>query len=160
MDRRRHTRHERYFPVRFGDGEGEYQARTRDLSSGGLFVATRDALPPGARLWLEVALEPQRPLYFEGVVVRQLDALPVRQREGGFAVRFVSAAEALADFLGPPPGAEVAAPVPVTFASREALDRAARAGLFAGYVFLWSADARRVGDRLRLALSAPFAARS
>src|SRR5438552_15582124 len=50
MQRRRYTRHKRYFPVRFGDGE----AQTRDVSAGGLCVATREVQPLGTRLWIEL----------------------------------------------------------------------------------------------------------
>lgn len=159
MDRRRYTRHKRYFPVRFGDGQSEHEGQTRDVSEGGLFVATPEVLAAGARVWLEVVVEPQRPLFFEGVVVRQLGALPLRRREAGLAVRFVSPAEALRRYMPPPKDVEVTR-VPIAFATRAALERASTRGLWGGHAFVWLPQERQVGDRLALVLEVGFAARS
>ena len=159
MDRRRYTRHKRYFPVRFGDGESEHEGQTRDVSEGGLFLATPEVLPAGARLWLEVVIEPQRPLFFEGVVVRQLNALPQRRREAGMAVRFVSPAEALGRYMPPPRPGELTR-VPLSFPTRDALERASTRGLWSGQAFVWMPQEKRVGERLALVLDVGFAARS
>lgn len=158
MDRRRYTRVKRYFPVRFGDGEADHEGQTRDVSEGGLFVATPDVLSAGARLWLELVVEPQRPLFFEGVVVRQLEGLPARRREAGIAVRFVSPAEALGRYMPHPPAD--ATRLPLSFATREALEQASTRGLWGGHAFVWSPQERRVGERLSLLLEVAFAARS
>jgi hypothetical protein len=159
MDRRLHVRHKRLFPVRFGDGESEYEGQTRDVSDGGLFVATREGLAVGARLWVEVAVEPERALFFEGVVVRQLDALPQRRRESGFAVRFVSPAEALGPYLPHPPGGGLTR-LTLSYATREHLERASARGLWRGQAFVWALEEREVGERVALRLDAGFAARS
>mgnify|MGYP001172365239 CR=1 FL=1 len=159
MERRRHPRHTRYFAVRYGTHEAEYDARTRDISAGGLFLATRDVLPMGTRLWLEVFIEPERTLRLEGVVVRHLDGLPARRREGGVAVRLLGPAEALAPYIAAPRGRPEDAP-PVAFASREALDRAVRNGLGDGQLFVWLNQTRAVGEQLQLALKFDFAAQA
>jgi hypothetical protein len=151
MERRRHARHPRYFPLRFGVDEEAHEARTRDLSSGGLFVATDEELAPGTRLWLEIFIVSERPLHLEGVVVRRLASLPARRREGGFAVRLLAPAESLAPYL---PHARAAARrlPPVTFETRTALDRAAQQGLSGGFFFIWSDVVRAVGDGVEFLL--------
>ncbi len=137
--------------MRFGVDETTHEGRTSDVSSGGLFVSSREVLPPGTRLWLELFIEPERPLHLEGRVVRHLEALPARRREGGFAVRLLGPAEALAPYFPSSRGQEVELP-PVRFETRQALDRAADQGLSDGQLFVWSRDARLVGDRVRLSL--------
>lgn len=156
MDRRRFTRHKRYFPLRFGDGVAEFDAQTRDVSTGGLFVATRDVQPAGARLWLELVVEPQRALFFEGIVVRQLEGLPARRREAGFAVRFLTAAETLKHYLPETPPAD-AAPISLSFPTAESLRQASDRGLLGGAAFTWSSRELPPGTRVTVTLDAPFA---
>lgn len=158
MDRRRHTRHERHFPLRFGDGDAAHEALTRDLSAGGLFVATTEIYPPGARLWLELVIEPQRPLRFEVMVVRQLQGMPGHRRESGFGVRFLSPAEVFARYLPAKPSQPV--PLSLAFPTAEALELAARRGLSDGYAFVWSEQERAVGERVALTLRLGFADRT
>jgi hypothetical protein len=151
MERRRHARLSRYFPVRFGAGERIFEGRTSDVSIGGLFVSSRDLLAPGTRLWLELLVEPERPLHLEGRVVRHLPALPARRREGGFAVRLLAPAEALAPYFPPDRARELELP-PVSWRTKDALDRAAGHGLFDGQLFVWAKEPRDVGDRVRVRL--------
>lgn len=155
MERRRDVRHERNFPLRFGDAASDHTALTRDISIGGLFVSTREVYPLGTRLWLELVTEPQRPLHFEVAVVRQLD----RRREGGFGVRFLSPTEVLAPYFAarelPPP-----APLRLEVGTPEALALAAMRGLSQGNAFVWSDREHRVGERVLLTIALPFADRS
>jgi Tfp pilus assembly protein PilZ len=152
MERRRHARHERNFPIRFGNGESEFEGVTRDLSAGGLFVITRDLFPAATRVWLQVVLEPQRPLSFEGVVVRQL---PGPRRSGGFGVRFLTPAEVLARYFPEAEGQKAEA-VQLVFATPKALAAASERGLIHGYAFVWSNEAHSVGARLDLTVALPF----
>ncbi len=159
MDRRRHARHEHYFPLRFGDADTEHDALTRDVSAGGLFVATREIYSPGTRLWLNLVIEPQRPLLFEVAVVRRLDALPVSRDERGFGVRFVSPTEVFARYFPTTEGLE-GTPVSLSFSTYADLTLAAQRGLIDGYAFVWSNEEKVAGERVALTLTLAFANRT
>ncbi|MBI3183593.1 MAG: PilZ domain-containing protein [Myxococcales bacterium] len=101
--KRRHRRYRRRFLVKFGEKEPTSSGFTVDVSPGGAFISTPHLVPLDARVHVQLFLNPARSIYFEGQVCRH-KVVPVTLRSverGGFAVRFLSPAEALSEATGP-----------------------------------------------------------
>src|SRR6187549_988371 len=106
MTRRISPRRPRRVQVQFWKrGEPHaYPGYTTNISLTGMFIGTRNPLPPGTRLRIEV-LEGDRGFMVEGVVAhaRQIRGELMRLTQPGMGVRFVSV-EDLVRELVPPSG--------------------------------------------------------
>jgi len=70
------------FPVAFSDGRTEYSAVTSNISSTGIFIRTRKALPPGTRLHIRLEVDRGRYIALEGVVAWALKTGIVDFKDG------------------------------------------------------------------------------
>ncbi len=87
--------------VRYGERELTHSGFTHDISRGGAFIVSPYRPALDSSLHLQLLLDQERSLYFE-VSVRRHKIIPPQLRsvdKGGFGVRFLSAAELLADVL-------------------------------------------------------------
>jgi|Deesub1362A_J573_1020465.scaffolds.fasta_scaffold00882_11 uncharacterized protein (TIGR02266 family) len=61
-------RYTKRFPITFSDGQQEYFAVTSNISSTGIFIRTRKALPPGTHLHIRLEIDKGRHITLDGVV--------------------------------------------------------------------------------------------
>ena len=113
-EKRKHKRYNKRLTVRYGDKDLTHTAFIGDISSGGMFVVAKILPPIGHRLHLQVFIEANKSVYFEGVVARHKvvpGALQAQER-GGFGIRFLLPAEVAAEVVPaaahPPKNLEVA----------------------------------------------------
>ena len=95
MEKRRNRRYAKRFKVRFGVKDLSLTGFTNDVSATGMFVVTTTQMAIGQRVHVEVLLDGDEKLYFEGAVARlTLVAPELRQiMKGGFGLRFLTGAE-------------------------------------------------------------------
>ena len=101
MEKRRNRRYSKRFKVRFGLKDLTSTGFTNDVSATGMFVVTTNMLTIGQRVHVEVTLDDNNKLYFEGGVARlTLVAPELRQiMKGGFGLRFLSGAELMGEMV-------------------------------------------------------------
>lgn len=101
-EKRSHRRYKRRLAVKYGEKDLTSSGFTSDVSIGGLFITTRQVPRLDARLHLQLFLETNSCLYFEGIVRRQKLVPPELStlERGGFGVRFLTPREALRQSLG------------------------------------------------------------
>jgi hypothetical protein len=101
-EKRQQRRFKRRLMVKFGEKELSQSGFTADVSSSGLFIIS-SALPAlDARLHIQLFVEPERYVFFEGEVRRQ-KVVPMELRSierSGFGVRLLSPRELLQQTLG------------------------------------------------------------
>lgn len=101
VEKRKQKRYPKRFRVRYGEKGWPYTGFVSDISASGMFIVGANAPKIGTRLHLEVALESDRLVYFEGVVQR-LAVVPPELRQvvkSGFGVRLLTGAELLLEML-------------------------------------------------------------
>jgi uncharacterized protein (TIGR02266 family) len=82
-------RHIKRFPITFSDGKGEYSAVTSNISSTGIFIRTRKALPPGTYLKINLELGRDKMIVLDGVVAWALKT-GIADFKNGMGVRLTS----------------------------------------------------------------------
>jgi Tfp pilus assembly protein PilZ len=158
MEKRKTRRHTRRLRVRFGEHELGQSGFTSDVSSSGLFVVTSSPVNLGQRLHVEVTVDTDRRLLFEGVVAR-LTIVPQELRQvmkGGFGLRFLTGAELMAEMV---PHLKDKVRLTITYPTAESFKRAWLADLQRGGVFAWSEKEQPLNSILFVELDLAFAQR-
>jgi len=65
-------RYVKRLPIVFSDGKREYTAVTSNISSTGLFIRTRKALPPGTPLRMTIEMDRDKSIVLSGIVAWSL----------------------------------------------------------------------------------------
>jgi Tfp pilus assembly protein PilZ len=87
--------------VKFGERDFSSSGFTADVSKGGMFIVSPFRPALDTHLHLQIFLDPESPVYFEGTV-RRHKVVPPELRavdKGGFGVRFLAPDEILANIL-------------------------------------------------------------
>jgi len=82
-------RHTKRFPITFSDGKEEYSAVTYNISSTGLFIRTRKALPPGTHLKINLELGRDKMIALDGIVAWALKT-GIADFKNGMGVRLTN----------------------------------------------------------------------
>jgi PilZ domain len=101
-EKRQHRRIKRRLMVKFGERELSQSGFTGDISPTGLFIIASSTPPLDTRLHLQLFVEPERYVFFEGEV-RRHKIVPIELRSierSGFGVRLLSPREVLNEALG------------------------------------------------------------
>jgi hypothetical protein len=101
-EKRQHRRIKRRLVVKFGEKELTQSGFTGDVSPTGLFIIASPLPPLDTRLHLQLFVEPERYVFFEGEV-RRHRVVPIELRSierGGFGVRLLTPREVLNETLG------------------------------------------------------------
>jgi hypothetical protein len=93
MERRAYERFQLALPTRveliLSGGGQVFEAQTRDISAKGAFLNTREALPEGTGVWLELTIENERIRELTGTQgVIRVEGTVVRSTPEGIAVHF------------------------------------------------------------------------
>ncbi len=158
MEKRKTRRYTRRLRVRFGDREFAHQGFTSDVSSSGLFVVTSSPVSLGQRLHVEVTLDADRRLMFEGVVAR-MTIVPQELRQvvrGGFGLRFLTGAELMGEMV---PHLKDKVRLTITYPTPDAFRRAWQDELQRGGLFAWSDKEQPLNSILFVELDLAFAQR-
>ncbi len=158
MEKRRTRRFTRRLRVRFGEHELGQSGFTSDVSATGLFVVTSSPVNLGQRLHVEVGIDTNRRLLFEGVVAR-LNIVPAELRtvvKGGFGLRFLTGPELMAEMV---PHLKDKVRLTITYPTRETFKKAWEADLQRGGVFAWSEKEHPLNSILFVELDLAFAQR-
>ena len=136
-EKRQQRRIKRRLMVKYGERELTQSGFTGDVSTTGLFIISASLPRLDTRLHIQLFVEPERCLFFEGEVRRhkQVPAGLTAAAKGGFSVRFLPPAEAMTEVLGTAPSALV-----LRFASAQALAQAWTRELRVGGAFVPTAD--------------------
>jgi PilZ domain-containing protein len=100
-EKRQQRRIKRRLMVRYGERELTQSGFTGDVSTTGLFIISSSLPQLDTRLHIQLFVEPERSLFFEGEV-RRHKLVPAELRtieRGGFGVRLLSPREVLASAL-------------------------------------------------------------
>ncbi len=137
MEKRVSRRHSRRLRVRFGEADFTMQGFTADVSATGMFVQTSSIPKVGTRLHLEVTYDGEQRVFFEGIVARQkIVAAELRHvMKGGFGVKFLAAADLLAELV---PQARSAGHVYLRYETQTAFAEAWKGELQRGGAFVWT----------------------
>jgi hypothetical protein len=101
-EKRQHRRLKRRLMVKFGEKELSQSGFTGDVSPTGLFIIASALSPLDARLHIQLFVEPERYVFFEGEV-RRHKVVPIELRSierGGFGVRLLTPREVLNETMG------------------------------------------------------------
>jgi hypothetical protein len=158
MEKRRHRRYSRRFRVRFGEKSLSQQGFTSDVSATGMFVVTTPVPKLGTRVHVEVTMDNERMLYFEGLVARMALVAPELRSvmKGGFGLRFLSGAELMAEMV---PHLRDPKRLVLTYVTAEQLHEAFEKELKRGGAFLWSQAEYAANSIVNVEIDAPFAGR-
>jgi hypothetical protein len=158
MEKRRHRRYARRFRVRYGEKALQHSGFTSDVSAAGMFVVTTAIPKLGTRLHVEVSVDNDRLLYFEGMVARMALVAPELRSvmKGGFGLRFLTGAELMAEMV---PHLRDTKRLVLSYPTVEALNEAFEKELKRGGAFVWSERDQPVNSIVNLELDAQFAAR-
>lgn len=159
MEKRRNRRYSKRFKVRFGVKDLALTGFTNDISATGMFVATSTVMSIGQRVHVEVLLEDDHKLYFEGVVARlTLVAPELRQiMKGGFGLRFLTGAELMSEMV---PHLKDKSRIVITYPSLAGYVNAFENELRRGGCFVWTNTHYPVNTIVHLEIEAEFANRS
>jgi Tfp pilus assembly protein PilZ len=159
MEKRRNRRFAKRFKVRFGEKDFTLSGFSSDISSTGMFVATASVLNLGMRIHLEVTMETNHKVFFEGVVARlNMVAPELRQLiKGGFGVRFLSGAELMGEMI---PHLKDKARIVLSYATRQGFESAYENELKRGGCFVWTTAQHPINSVLHLEIEAEFASQS
>ncbi len=158
MEKRRHRRYARRFRVKFGEKTLAQTGFTSDVSATGMFVVTQPVPKLGTRLHVEVAMDNDRLLYFEGMVARMALVAPELRSvmRGGFGLRFLTGAELMAEMV---PHLRDPKRLVLSYATAEALHEAYEKELKRGGAFVWSDREQAVNSIVNLEIDAQFSSR-
>ncbi|MBK7863836.1 MAG: PilZ domain-containing protein [Archangiaceae bacterium] len=158
MEKRRHRRYARRFRVRYGERTLQHSGFTSDVSATGMFVVTSPVPKLGTRLHVEVSLDNDRQLYFEGMVARMTLVAPELRSvmKGGFGLRFLTGAELMAEMV---PHLRDPKRLVLSYPTPEALADAYERELRRGGAFVWSEREHPVNSIVTVELDAQFAGR-
>ncbi len=159
MEKRRNRRHSKRFKVRFGVKELSATGFTNDISSTGMFVVTTTLLSIGQRVHVEVTLDDNNKLYFEGAVARlTLVAPELRQiMKGGFGLRFLSGAELMGEMV---PHLRDKTRIVMTYPTLQGYQNAFEQELRRGGCFVWTTTHYPVNTIVNFEIDAAFCNRS
>ncbi len=155
MEKRRTRRYSRRLRVRFGPGEFAHSGFTSDVSATGMFVVTSAPVSIGNRLHVEVIVEEDQRLFFEGVVAR-LTIVPSELRQvvkGGFGLRFLTGPELMSEMV---PHLKDKVRLISTFPTAESFKKAWTGELQRGGIFAWSEKEHPVNSILFVELDLAF----
>ena len=158
MEKRRHRRYARRFRVKFGEKAFSHSGFTSDVSATGMFVVTQPVPKLGTRLHVEVTMDNERMLYFEGMVARMALVAPELRSvmKGGFGLRFLTGAELMAEMV---PHLRDPKRLVLNYGSAEALHEAYEKELKRGGAFVWSDREQVVNSIVNLEIDAQFSGR-
>ena len=100
-EKRQHRRIKRRLMVKYGEREFTQSGFTGDVSTTGLFIISASMPPLDTRLHIQLFVEPERCVFFEGEV-RRHKLVPAELRtleRGGFGVRLLTPREVLTSAL-------------------------------------------------------------
>ena len=159
MEKRRNRRYAKRFKVRFGTRELTSTGFTHDVSATGLFVVSTQQLSLGERLHVEVQLDGEKKLMFEGVVARlTLVAPELRQlMKGGFGVRFLTGTELMGEMV---PHLKDKTRIVLTYPTQASFQSAFEKELRRGGCFVWASRHYPVDSIVYLEIEAEFCNRS
>lgn len=158
MEKRRHRRYARRFRVKFGEKTLQQSGFTSDVSATGMFVVTQPVPKLGTRLHVEVSMDNDRMLYFEGMVARMALVAPELRSvmKGGFGLRFLTGAELMAEMV---PHLRDPKRLVLAYGTAEALHEAYEKELKRGGAFVWSDREQAVSSIVNLEIDAQFSGR-
>ncbi len=158
MEKRRHRRYTRRFKVRFGEKTFTQTGFTSDVSATGLFVVTNATMHLNTRVHVEVNIDAERQLFFEGIVARLAIVSPeLRQiMKGGFGMRFLTGAELMAEMV---PHLKDKTRCVLTYATQAAFAESYEKELKRGGGFVWAEKSHPVNSIINLEIDAPFIGR-
>lgn len=158
MEKRRHRRYSRRFRVRFGEKGFTQQGFTGDVSATGMFVVTSPVPKLGTRLHVEVSMDNERTLFFEGMVARMALVAPELRSvmKGGFGLRFLTGAELMAEMV---PHLRDPRRLVLTYQSSEELLAAYEKELKRGGAFVWTDREHQPNSIVNLEIDAAFSGR-
>lgn len=158
MEKRRHRRYSRRFRVRFGEKALDRTGFTSDVSATGMFIVAQPVPKLNTRLHVEVAIDTERVLYFEGMVARMTLVAPELRSvmKGGFGLRFLSGAELMAEMV---PHLRDPKRLVLSYPTAEALHGAYEKELKRGGAFVWSDREHAVNSIVNLEVDAEFSNR-
>ena len=159
MEKRRNRRYSKRFKVRFGLKDLTSTGFTNDVSATGMFVVTTNMLTIGQRVHVEVTLDDNNKLYFEGGVARlTLVAPELRQiMKGGFGLRFLSGAELMGEMV---PHLKDKTRIVMTYPTMHGFQNAFENELRRGGCFVWTNTMYPVNSIVHLEIEAEFCNRS
>lgn len=88
----------RRFPLTFSDGDREYHGVSSNISSTGIFIRTRNALPPGTRLKITLEADGDIRIPLEGKVAWALKT-GLSDFRNGMGVEFYNVPREFEDLL-------------------------------------------------------------
>lgn len=159
MEKRRNRRYAKRFKVRFGVKDLALTGFTNDVSATGMFVVTTTQMAIGQRVHVEVLLDGDEKLYFEGAVARlTLVAPELRQiMKGGFGLRFLMGAELMGEMV---PHLKDKTRIVMTYPTQGGFQNAFDTELRRGGVFVWTTTHYPVNSIVHLEIEADFVNRS
>jgi Tfp pilus assembly protein PilZ len=159
VEKRRNRRYAKRVKVRFGETGFTHAGFTADISATGMFVVTGQIPKVGTRLHVEVTMELDRLIFFEGQVARQTLVAPeLRQiMRGGFGVRLLTPSELMAEMV---PQVRDKSQLQLRYETLTALKEAYDKELKRGGVFLWADKPQLAGSVIGVELEFPFASRT
>jgi Tfp pilus assembly protein PilZ len=158
MEKRRHRRYARRFRVKFGEKTFAQSGFTSDVSATGMFIVTSPVPKLGTRVHVEVTMDNERQLYFEGIVARMALVAPELRSvmKGGFGVRFLSGAELMAEMV---PHLRDPKRLVLAYTTADQLHDAFEKELKRGGAFVWSQTEFPVSSIVNLEIDAVFSGR-
>jgi hypothetical protein len=158
MEKRRHRRYARRFRVKFGEKTFGQTGFTSDVSATGMFIVTQPVPKLGTRLHVEVSMDNDRLVYFDGVVTRMALVAPELRSvmKGGMGIRYLTGAELMAEMV---PHLRDPKRLVLAYASIEQLQDAFEKEIKRGGAFVWSDREQPVNTIVNLEIDAVFASR-
>ncbi len=159
MEKRKNRRYSKRFKVRFGVKELSATGFTNDISATGMFVVTTAMMSLGSRVHVEVTMDANEKLFFEGAVARlTLVAPELRQiMKGGFGLRFLTGAELMGEMV---PHLRDRTRIVLTYPTLKGFQNAYEAELRRGGCFVWTATHYPVNSIVHLEIEADFVNRN
>ena len=159
MEKRRHRRYSRRFRVKFGEKQLNQMGFTSDVSATGMFVVTSPVPKLGTRLHVEVTMDNDRVMYFEGMVARMTLVAPELRSvmKGGFGLRFLTGSELMAELV---PHLKDPRRLVLHYETPEALSEAFEKELKRGGAFVWTEREHQVNSIVNVEIDAEFVNRA
>ena len=158
MEKRRHRRYARRFKVRFGEKTFTQQGFSSDVSATGMFIVTNTVPKLGLRLHVEVSMQEEKMMFFEGIVARMALVAPELRTvmKGGFGLRFLTGAELMGEMV---PHLRDKTRLTITYPTQEDFVKGYETELKRGGAFVWASREYPVNSIVNLELDAGFAGR-
>jgi hypothetical protein len=144
--------------VKVGEKTFGQSGFTADVSATGMFIVTSPVPKLGTRVHVEVTMDNERQLFFEGIVARMALVAPELRSvmKGGFGVRFLTGAELMAEMV---PHLRDPKRLVLAYATPEALHDAFEKELKRGGAFVWSDREHAVNSIVSIEIDASFVGR-